>query len=126
MIGKGLRSPTRRVKGTHVGRRGDRHLRRQFAFCRVSRQFLELQGQLFDKRLSLGSLAVGLALQFGDPQLLRRDQRLVLCARHRQFGGGLQTLFVRGGEGHFQRGDIVGKVPHVSAHGRLSAPLCPL
>jgi hypothetical protein len=53
-------------------------LRRQFVFRRAGFKFLEVERQLIDQpRRALRPLPVDLALEPGDPQLLRGDKRHV-------------------------------------------------
>jgi hypothetical protein len=75
---------------------------------------------LDEPRRALRPLTVNLTFQFGDAQLLRRDQRLVLGGfrvRHRQLRGGLQPLLALGDERRLQDGDIVGKRVENGSHG---------
>ncbi len=83
-------------------------------------ELFEGQRQLFDQpRSALGLLAVELTHQLGDAKLLMSNQGVVFCplgARHRQFGGDLQSLCALGSQRRFQSGNIVGHRGAISIH----------
>ena len=100
-------------EGADTRRFRDRLLSRQFVFRSARRQLFKGERQLCDQPLrALRPLSINLALQFGDAQFLRGDQRHVfrrLGPRHRQLRRDLQTLGPFGGQRRLQGGDVVGK-----------------
>ena len=113
MIGERIAFGTLARKSAHGGCLGDRLFRRQFVFRGAGFQLFEGERQLIDQpRRALRSLPVDLTLQFGDPQLLLRDQRHVFRgfrAGDRQFRGDFQALGLRNGQRRFQGGVFSGK-----------------
>jgi len=110
MVGEGVAlGPLAREAGD-MRRLGDRRFRREFVFGRVGFQLFERQRQLIDQtRRAFRALAVNLALQLGDPQLLMGDQRHIfgrLGAGDRQFGGDLQALGFGRRQRRLQGGDL--------------------
>ena len=99
MVGEGVAlRPLAREAGDRR-RLGDGALRGEFVFRRARFQLFELERQLIEQpRRALRLLPVDLALQFGDLELLRRDQRHVF-----------RRLRTRDGEFRFQRGVFVEK-----------------
>ena len=100
-------------EGANRRRPGGRLFRRQFVFRGAGLQLLELERQLIDQpRRALRPLPVDLALELGDPQLLRGDQRHVfrrLRPRDRQLRRDFQAPRALGDERRLQGGDVVGK-----------------
>ena len=76
-------------------------------------QLLELERQLVDQpRRALRPLPVDLALELGDPELLRGDQRHVFRGfrpRDRQLRRDFQAPRALGDQRRLQGGDVVGK-----------------
>jgi hypothetical protein len=111
MIGEGVALGTLAREAGHMGRLGDRRLRREFVFGRAGFELLEGQRQLVDQtRRAFRALPVDLALQLGYPQFLLGDHRRVfgrLGARDRQFGGDLQTLGFSRRQHRLQGGDFL-------------------
>ena len=100
-------------EGADTRRFRDRLLSRQFVFRGARRQLFEGERQLRDQPLrTLRPLSINLALQLGDAQFLRGDQRHIfrrLGPRDRQLRRDLQTLGPLGGQRRLQGGDVVGK-----------------
>ena len=100
-------------EGAHRRRFGDRLFCRQLVLGGARLQLLELERELVDQlRRALRLLSKNLALELGDPQLLRRDQRHVLRRfrpRDRQLRRDFQAPRTLGDERRFQGGDVVGK-----------------
>ena len=78
MVGERVALGAPAGEGAHRRRLRGRLLRRQFVFRGARRQFFELERQLVDQpRRALRPLPIDLALELGDPELLRGDQRHV-------------------------------------------------
>jgi hypothetical protein len=88
-------------------------VRRQFVFRGAGFQLFEVERQLVDEpRRTLRPLPVHLALELGDPQLLRGDQRHVFRGfrpRDRQFRRNLLAPCALSDERRLQGGDVLGK-----------------
>jgi hypothetical protein len=100
-------------EGAHRGRLRGGLLRHQFVFGGAGRQLLELLRQLVDQpRRPFRPLPVDLALEPGDLQLLRGDQRHVFRGfrpRDREFRRDFQMPGALGDQRRLQGGDVVGK-----------------
>ena len=79
MVGERVALGAPAGEGAHRRRLRGRLFRRQFVFRGAGRELLELERQLVDQpRRTFRPLPVDLALELGDPELLRGDQRHVL------------------------------------------------
>ena len=113
MVGERVALDAPAGEGTHRRRLRGRLLRRQFVFGGGGFQLLELERQLVDQpRRALRPLPVDLALELGDLQLLRGDQRHVFrrvrpCGR--QLRRDFQASRALGDKRRFQGDDVVGK-----------------
>jgi hypothetical protein len=94
MVGERVALGAPAGEGADRRRLGGCLLRRQFVFRRAGFKFLEVERQLIDQpRRALRPLPVDLALELGDPQLLRGDKRHVFRGsrpRDRQVRGDFQ------------------------------------
>ena len=99
MVGEGVALRPLALETGDCGRFGDGALRGEFVFRRARFQLFEFERQLIKQpRRALRLLPVDLALQFGDLELLRGDQRHVF-----------RRLRKRDGELRFQHGVFVEK-----------------
>ena len=121
MVGERVALGAPAGEGAHRRRLRGRLLRRQFVFRGAGFQFLELERQLVDQpRRALRPLPVDLALELGDPELLRGDQRHVFRGfrpRDRQFRRDFQAPRALGDQRRLQGGDVVGKGLGSGIHG---------
>ena len=76
MVGEGIAFGARARKSRHSRGLGDGYFGRKLVFAGAGFQLFELQRQLVDQpRRAFRSLAVDLAFELGDPQLLMGNQR---------------------------------------------------
>ena len=113
MVGERVALGAPAGEGAHRRRLRGRLLRRQFVFRGAGRQLFELERQLVDQpRRALRPLPKHLALELGDPELLRGDQRHVLGGfrlRDRQLRRDFQAPRALGDQRRLEGGDVVGK-----------------
>ena len=113
MVGERVALGAPAGEGAHRRRLRGRLLRRKLVFRGAGRHLLELERQLVNQPLRpLRPLPIDLALELGDPQLLRGDQRHVLRGfrlRDRQLRRDFEASRTLGDQRRLEGRRVVGK-----------------